>query len=154
MFEAEIRRLLDAYPKIYMACHRRHIRDDESGAIVTSHQASILDHLDIQKPTTLSKLAEHLGIGRSAMSIQAGRLVRKGYIRRSTVRDDGRKAGLTLTAAGNRIKKQNTVLDRDLVRSLLAWMPESELEFALQGIERLANRAAMMTKRNSRSRSS
>lgn len=58
------------------------------GAIVTSHQASILDDLDIQKPVTFSKLAEHLGIGRSAMSIHAGRLVRRGYIRRSTVRGD------------------------------------------------------------------
>jgi hypothetical protein len=54
---------LDAYPAIYLACHRRHIRDDESGAVVTAHQASVLDHLDIRKPTTLSRLAEHLGIG-------------------------------------------------------------------------------------------
>ncbi len=150
MFEAEIRRLLSAYPTIYIACHRRHVRDDDSGVIVTSHQASILDHLDIQQPTTLSRLAEHLGIGRSAMSIQADRLVRRGYIRRSTVRGDDRKVGLTLTAAGNRIKKQNTVLDPDLVRSLLASMPKSGLELALQGIEQLAKYAALQTRRKSR----
>ena len=151
MFEAEIRRLLDAYPTIYLACHRRHVRDDERGTIVTSHQASILDHLHIEKPTTLSQLAEHLGIGRSAMSIQAGRLVRRGYIRRSRMPGDHRKARLTLTAAGNRIKQQNTVLDPELVRPLLASMPKSELELALQGIERLANYAALVSKRKLRS---
>jgi hypothetical protein len=26
MFDAQIKRLLDAYPAIYLACHRRHIR--------------------------------------------------------------------------------------------------------------------------------
>jgi MarR family transcriptional regulator, organic hydroperoxide resistance regulator len=152
MFEAQIRRLLDAYPAIYLQCHRRHIRDDGSGAVVTAHQASILDHLDIQKPATLSKLAEHLGIGRSAMSIQVRQLVRRGYIRRTAIRGDGRKTGLTLTAAGNSIKKQNTVLDPDLVKLLFASMPEAELESALQGIELLARYAVMLTKRTARSR--
>jgi len=120
--------------------------------VVTAHQASILDHLDIQNPTTLSKLAEHLGIGRSAMSIQVRQLVRRAYIRRQTILGDGRKTGLTLTTAGNSIKKQNSVLDPDLVRVLFASMPEAELESALRGIELLARRATMLTRRNARSR--
>jgi DNA-binding MarR family transcriptional regulator len=151
MFEPETRRLLDAYPAIYAACHRRHIRDDESGAVVTAHQARILDHLDIESPTALGKLAEHLGIGRSAMSIQVSRLADRGYIHRSKVRGDGRRTGLTLTRAGHRIKEQNTVLDPDLVRRLLASMPELERGFALKGIEGLARYAAKLTKRNARS---
>jgi DNA-binding MarR family transcriptional regulator len=86
------------------------------------------------------------------MSIQVNQLVRKGYIRRSAMRGDGREIGLTLTEAGNRVKKQNTVLDPDLVRAMFASMPESELASALAGIERLARYAAMMTKRNARRR--
>jgi len=152
MFEAQIKRLLDAYPAIYLACHRRHIRDDESGAIVTAHQASILDHLDIRKPTTLSSLAEHLGIGRSAMSIQVNQLVRRGYIQRSAVHGDGRKVDLTLTNAGNRVKRQNTVLDPELARAMFASMSESELVSALEGIERLAKYATMLTRRTARRR--
>lgn len=152
MFEAEIRRLLVAYPTIYLLCHRRHIRDDENGVMVTAHQASILDHLDIQTPTTLSELAEHLGIGRSAMSIQVSQLVRRGYIRRRTIRFGGRTAGLTLTATGNRVKKQNTVLDPELVKSLFASMPKAELEPALQAVERLAKYADMLTRRRARNR--
>lgn len=90
---------------------------------MTAHQASILDHLDLQQPTTLSTLAEHLGIGRSAMSIQVNKLVRKGYMRRRPIPGDARKTGLTLTDAGNKIKKQNTVLDPDRVKAMFALMP-------------------------------
>jgi MarR family transcriptional regulator, organic hydroperoxide resistance regulator len=150
MFDAQMRRLFAAYPAIYLACHRRHVRDDDSGDVVTAHQASVLDHLDIQAPTTLSSLAEHLGIGRSAMSIQVNQLVRRGYIRRTGVRGDGRKVGLTLTHAGNRVKKLNTVLDPDLVRAMFASMPDAELESALEGIERLAKYASMLTRRRAR----
>lgn len=152
MFDTEVRRLLDAYPAIYLACHRRHIRDDESGAVVTAHQASILNHLDIRKPTTLSNLAEHLGIGRSAMSIQVNQLVRRRYVQRRAVRGDGRKVGLTLTDAGNRVKRQNTVLDPELVRAMFASMPESGLQSALEGIERLAKYATILTRRSARRR--
>jgi DNA-binding MarR family transcriptional regulator len=152
MFDAQTRRLSLAYPAIYLACHRRHIRDDESGALVTAHQATVMDHLDIQKPTTISNLAEHLGIGRSAMSIQVNQLVRRGYVRRRAVPGDRRRVGLTLTDAGNRIKKQNTVLDPDLVGVVFASMPEFELELALQGIEQLAKYAVMLNRRRARRR--
>jgi DNA-binding MarR family transcriptional regulator len=147
MFDAQVRRLSDAYPAIYLACHRRHVRDDENGAIVTAHQASVLDHLDTERPTTLSVLAEHLGIGRSAMSIQVKRLVRRGYVRRRSFHGDHRSVGLILTNAGNRIKKQNTVLDPDLVKAMFGSMSESEIESALQGIERLATYATILIKR-------
>jgi DNA-binding MarR family transcriptional regulator len=150
MFDAQVRRLSVAYPAIYLACHRRHIRDDESGALVTAHQATVLDHLDIQKLTTISNLAEHLGIGRSAMSIQVNQLVRRGYVRRRAVPGDRRRVGLTLTGAGNRIKKQNTVLDPDLIGVMFASMPELELELALQGIEQLAKYAVRLNRRRAR----
>ena len=152
MFDAKIKRLLDAYPTIYLACHRRHIRDDETGAIVTAHQASILAHLDLRQPVTLSSLAEHLGIGRSAMSIQVNNLVSKGYLRRRPDPEDARKTGLILTEAGNRIKKQNTVLDPDRIKAMFNLIPAPELERALQGIEHLARYAAILTRRTARSK--
>jgi hypothetical protein len=60
--------------------------------------------------------------------------------------------GLTLTDAGNRIKKQNTVLDPDLVGVIFASMPKLELEFALQGIEQLAKYAVILNRRRARRR--
>lgn len=152
MFESQTARLLAAYPAIYLACHRRHVRDDETGEIVTAHQASILDHLDPREPTTLSHLAEHLGIGRSAMSIQVSRLKRRGFVRRGSIRGDRRKAGLTLTEAGQRIKKHNTVLDPKLVLALLTSIPHAERESALRGLECIARYALTLTRRQSRTR--
>ena len=60
--------------------------------------------------------------------------------------------GLTLTDAGNRIKKQNTVLDPDLVGVMFASMPGLELELALQGIEQLAKYAVMLNRTRARRR--
>jgi MarR family transcriptional regulator, organic hydroperoxide resistance regulator len=150
MFDSRIRRLLDAYPAIYLACHRRHLREDEGGNVVTEHQASILDHLHAKRPTTLSKLAEHLGVGRSAMSITVARLVRDGYIARSRDANDARCVGLTLTAAGVRVQEQNTVLDVGLLRELFRLMPAAELAAALEGIEHFAKYANILLRRRKR----
>ena len=144
------RRLLDAYPAIFLACHRRHLRDDERGKVITEHQASVLDHLHASQPTTLSKLAEHIGVSRSTMSITVKRLVRDGYIARRRDRHDARNIGLTLTAAGARIKEQNTVLDPDLMREMFRLMPAGEAEKGLEGIERLAKYAKILLRRRSR----
>ena len=150
MLDSRIRRLLDAYPAIFLACHRRHVREDESGRSVTEHQASILDHLHPTRSTSLSKLAEHMGVGRSTMSITVARLVRGGYIARRRDKSDGRSACLILTPAGARIKEQNTLLDPDLVTQLFAFMSAAELEIALRGIERLAEAARALLRRRSR----
>jgi hypothetical protein len=60
MLDSRIARLMEAYPAIFLACHRRHLREDEGGKTVTEHQASVLDHLHATRATTLSKLAEHI----------------------------------------------------------------------------------------------
>ncbi|HWY41942.1 MAG TPA: MarR family transcriptional regulator [Candidatus Sulfotelmatobacter sp.] len=148
--DTQTRRLLDAYPAIYLACHRQHVRDDERGNAVTAHQASILDHLDATRPMTLSKLAEHMGVSRSTMSITVARLVRDGYITRKRNQKDARSVGLTLTRAGTRIKEQNTVLDPDLLKQIFRLIPANELETALQGIERLARGARILLQRRKR----
>jgi DNA-binding MarR family transcriptional regulator len=150
MLDSQIRRLLDAYPAIFLACHRKHLREDESGNKVTEHQASILDHLHATRPTTLSRLAEHMGVSRSTMSITVFRLIRGGYITRRHDTKDRRSVRLTLTAAGLRIKEQNTVLDPELVKKMFGFMSAAELEVALRGIERLAASAGALLRRRSR----
>lgn len=152
MLDSRIRRLLDAYPTIFLACHRQHLREDESGKTITEHQASILDHLHATRPTTLSRLAEHMGVSRSTMSITVGKLKRSGYVLRKRAKNDGRSVHLTLTAAGARIKEQNTLLDPELMKAMFAMMTSAELEMALQGIERLAQAAKTLLRRRSRGR--
>ena len=118
--EAAAERLMELYPKIFFACHRRHVRDRRSGAVLSAHQASILDHLDDVEPIALTALARHMGVTPSTMSLAIDRLEVGGYVRRSRDRDDGRRVQLRLTAAGVRVKEDQSVLDSGDVRSLLS----------------------------------
>jgi DNA-binding MarR family transcriptional regulator len=148
--DSQSRRLLDAYPAIFLACHRQHVRQDERGKAITEHQASVLDHLHTDRPTTLSKLAEHMGVGRSSMSIVVSRLVRDGYITRRREKNDARSVGLLLTPAGERVKEQNSILDPELMKELFRLLPPRELETALQGVECLARYAKVLLRRRKR----
>lgn len=150
MLNPQVRRLLEAYPAIFLACHRAHVRSDESGENVTEHQASVLDHLDAHRPTTISKLAEHMGIGISAMSIAVSRLERAGYILRTRDFRDGRRVELKLTQEGSRIKEQNTVLDPELVSKIFSLMQPGEIQEALAGIEKLAHYARIILRQRKR----
>jgi DNA-binding MarR family transcriptional regulator len=152
MLENNVGRLLAAYPTIYLACHREHTRADAAGNPLTENQASVLDHLDPVRPTTPSKLAEHMGVGRSTMSTTVGRLVRGGYIARRPDKQDRRLIGLTLTAAGKRIQEQSTVLNPQLVRKMLKMMDPDEAERALAGMEGLAKYAAILLRQRKRER--
>jgi MarR family transcriptional regulator, organic hydroperoxide resistance regulator len=150
MLDSRVRRLLDAYPAIFLACHRQHMRGDDEGNTLSENQASVLQHLDEKRPATLSKLAEHMGVSRSTMSITISRLVRDGYIRRVRSRDDTRCIALTLTPSGARVKRESSVLHPDLVREMFRTMRPDELETALQGIECLAKHAAILLRRRKR----
>ena len=152
MLKEGIRRLLDAYPAIYLACHRRHVRSDETGRYLSEHQASVLDHLDAERPMTLSRLAEHMGVGRSAMSITVSRLERGGYISRTRDDHDRRSVALRLTRAGTRIKEENTVLDPELVHDMFSLMRADDIEAALGGLETLAQYARIVLRRRKRRR--
>jgi DNA-binding MarR family transcriptional regulator len=150
MLDLRIRRLLEAYPTIFLACHRRHLRVDEAGKTITEHQASVLDHLHATRPTTLSKLAEHMGVSRSTMSITVARLVHGGYIVSCRDKKDARCVGLTLTQVGGRVKEQNTVLDPELLKEMLRLIPAAEQEGALRGIECLAKYAGILLRQRKR----
>jgi MarR family transcriptional regulator, organic hydroperoxide resistance regulator len=141
---------MDAYPTIYLACHRRHLRGDGEGNPLSEHQASIVNHLHALRPQTLSKLAEHMGVSRSTMSINVRRLIEKGYVISRPDEIDARRIGLTLTSAGIAVKEHNTVLDPDLVKAMFRSIPAADLESALQGMECLAKYAAILLKQRKR----
>jgi DNA-binding MarR family transcriptional regulator len=152
MFENNVKRLMASYPTIYLACHREHVHADEQGNLITEHQASVLDHLDVARPTTPSRLAEHMGVSRSTMSSTISRLVHTGLVARKRARNDHRSIELTLTLAGRRVQEQNTVLNPTLVHQIFTLMPAQEADSALAGIETLAKYAAILLKRRKRER--
>jgi DNA-binding MarR family transcriptional regulator len=129
------------YPRIYFACHRRHVRDPHSGANVSARQVSILDHLDATRPTMLADLADHMGVTPATMSIAVGRLVDDGYVTRVLDPANRRKVQLRLTEAGVRVTAASSVLEPSLVEDMLAQLSAKDRRDALRGLALLAQAA-------------
>ena len=144
MSRAEVETVLRCYPRIYFACHCRHVRDEKTQALLSARQASVLDHLDDVEGTPLLVLAGHMGVTASSMSLMADRLERGGYLRRERSPQDGRRVDLRLTPAGTEIKKQQKVLEPELVASMLSHLNERERKQALRGLELLAEASRAM----------
>jgi DNA-binding MarR family transcriptional regulator len=141
MARSDIDIVLRCYPQIYFACHRRHVRDEKTGQVMSQHQASVLDHLDDTEGTALFDLARHMGVTASTMSLTVDRLERGGWVKRERSKKDARRVDLRLTEAGARIKKQQKVLEPELVRAMLARLAEDKRKKALRGLELLAEAA-------------
>jgi DNA-binding MarR family transcriptional regulator len=137
------------YSQIYFACHTRHVHDPESGAKVSTRQASILSHLDSVEPTPVSQLAAHMGVTVSTMSIAVDRLERQGYVVRASAESDGRVRHIRLTAAGERLRAAQQVLDPRLVRAMLSRLPAADRRDALRGLEFLGAAAREQSKARS-----
>jgi len=144
MFSAVVNRLLQSYPKIYLACHTRHVRDDASGKALSPHMGSVLDHLTHDPPLSISELARHLDLNESTVSLHVSKLERSGYIRRVRDERDHRRVRVQLTASGLRVKKENAVLDPELVTRMMSLLGPVDAEAALHGLELLADAAARL----------
>jgi len=128
------RQLLALYPRIYFACHTRHVRDPETRRLLSRHQASILDHLDELDPTTVNDLSRHMGVTPATMSLAIDRLERKGYVVRARDGVDRRHVHVRLTSAGVRIREATSVLDPARVEALIARLSDDERDAAIHGL--------------------
>ena len=144
MVRSAVAVLLESYPKIFRACHRDHVRDPRTKKLLSSHQASILDHLDPVSPTYLHQLAGHMGVTASTMSLNVDRLESAGYVRRRRIGMNARRVNLRLTAAGARIKSQRKILEPALVAELLGRLSAAERATALAGLQILGRGAAQL----------
>jgi DNA-binding MarR family transcriptional regulator len=143
---ADVEIVLECYPRIYFACHRRHVRDEQTAAVLSAHQASVLDHLDDVDGTSLMDLSKHMGVTPSTMSLTVDRLERSGHVTRVRSGEDRRRVELRLTAAGVRIKRQQKVLEPELVQVMLARLDPARRRQALRGLEMLADAADAMVR--------
>jgi DNA-binding MarR family transcriptional regulator len=133
-----VKQVMELYPRIYFACHTRHVRDPKTQRLLSAHQASILDHLDDCEPLTLLDLARHMGVTPSTMSLHVERLVRRGYVSRLRAAEDGRRLRLLLTPAGVRVREAKSVLDPDRVRALLSRLTSEDQQAGIRGLALLA----------------
>ena len=141
MSKVDVDTVLRCYPQIYFACHRRHVRDESTGQVMSQHQASVLDHLDDTEATALFDLARHMGVTASTMSLTVDRLEKGGWVARERSKQDARRVELRLTESGMRIKKQQKVLEPDLVKAMLGLLDHGKRKKALRGLELLAEAA-------------
>ena len=141
---SEVDTVLRCYPQIYFACHKRHVRDPKTQEVLSGHQASVLDHLDDVEGTSLLALAQHMGVTASTMSLTIDRLERGGYVRRERSPQDGRRVDLRLTETGVGIKKQQKVLEPELIAAMLRHLDPVRRQEALRGLELLAQAAKAM----------
>ena len=140
MASADVETVLRCYPQIYFACHRRHVRD-ERGKTISIHQAGVLDHLDDVEGTSLLGLARHMGVTASTMSLTIDRLEAAGYVTRGRNGEDRRRIDVRLTPAGVGIKRQQKVLEPELVAGLLDRLADRDRRAALRGLDVLARAA-------------
>lgn len=148
-----VSQIIEFYPRIFFACHTRHVEDPKTKQVLTANQASVLDHLDGDEPVSLYDLALHMGVTPSTMSITVSRLEVLGYIVKEKNPKDGRGTLIRLTKSGERIKSKKSVLDPNLVKNLLKRLNKEEQEAAVKGLGLLAFAAEMEMKNKSLSRS-
>jgi DNA-binding MarR family transcriptional regulator len=144
MSHSEVDTVLRCYPQIYFACHKRHVRDEKTHQVLSGHQASVLDHLDDAQPTPLFDLARHMGVTASTMSLTIDRLERTGYVLRARSVVDRRRVDLLLTPSGARVKKQQKVLEPELIAAVLTHLDQRGRRRALRGLELLAEASREM----------
>jgi len=150
---AAAQRVMSLYPRIYFACHTRHVRDPQSHRLLSRHQASVLDHLDEVDPITLNGLARHMGVTSGTMSLTIDRLERKGYVVRLRDAADRRRVHVRLTSAGVRVREASSVLDPPLVEAMMARLEDEEREAAIHGLDLLATAAQRQMEERSNRRS-
>jgi Transcriptional regulators len=95
------------------------VKDPATGGDVSTHQASILDHLDEVDATSMTDLAGHMGVTVATMSLAIDRLEGRAYVRRDRDSGDRRRVLLRLTAAGARVREAKSVLDPVRVEQVL-----------------------------------
>ena len=147
MSTADVRIVQTCYPKIYLACHTRHVRAASSATGLSPRDSSLLAHLNERRPTRPTDLARHLGVGKSTMSAVIKRLRALEYVAVATDPQDGRTLLLRLAPKGAAAMRASSVLEPARVRRLLAALSRGERRTALQGLELLADAAQRMMKK-------
>lgn len=137
----EVQRL---FPQIYLACHADHVRAASTSWDLSSHDASILAHLDLENAISPRALAAHLNVAASTLSAAIARLSRLGYLTSEPSPSDRRQRELRLTDRGAEAIASTSVLDENRVRELLDRLNAQERAAALRGLQLLAQAARQM----------
>ena len=153
MSTVDIERIQRAYPKIYLACHTRHVRAASTAYRLSARDSALLAHLSETSSVTPSQLAAHLGVRASTLSAAIQKLEKLGYLERTPSATDRRVVSLFLAPQGARAMAATSVLDVGRIASVLAKLKPREKDRAIAGLELLAYASMLvMSKNRKRSR--
>ena len=144
---SDLASILRAHDRILRAFRPRGVADPQGGSPVTAHQAGVLGYLDLEDPTMVGELAEHLGVTPSTMSLTLKRLEEAGYVRRDRDPADRRVANVRLTEAGLRVRGATASLDVDRLDAALRLLSAEERREVVGGLVRLAEAADALAER-------
>ncbi|HET7209068.1 MAG TPA: MarR family transcriptional regulator [Terriglobales bacterium] len=147
---SDVQRLQRDYPRIYLACHVRHVRTGSTPYRLSSRDSAILAHLDTTVPITATELASHLGIRTSTMSAAIQKLAKLGYLQRQPSGQDRRVAHVTITPRGAQAMAETSVLDSARVAAVLRRLSRPQRNRALAGLQLLAKACWTFMIENSR----
>jgi DNA-binding MarR family transcriptional regulator len=135
------------FPQIYIACHTHHVRARSTRWRLSSHDASVLMHLDRDAGTSPGDLAKHLGVAASTLSATTSRLMRLGYLTVDTAPRDRRGRELRLTPLGVEATAATSVLDARRTRAMLDLLSRPDRARAIGGLALLAGAARRLQAR-------
>src|ERR1700744_1848373 len=118
--------------RVLVAMAARSLAD--AGEEVTLTQYRSLVVLASRGPQGMAALAEALSVNASTASRLVERLVRKGYVRRRTDRQDRRQVRIGLTERGRDLVRLVTDRRRQEIAALLASIPPEVLEPMAEGL--------------------
>lgn len=145
-----------AYPQIWFACHIEHrTRGRDRGTGLTDRDAGILAHVGAGAGTgvTATALAEHLGIGKPALSQHLKRLQELELLGIRVDPGDRRQRLVELTATGRAAMSSRSPLDENRLGQLLELIPDRDRLGAVEGLQRLAEAARRLQHQHSKVRS-
>jgi DNA-binding MarR family transcriptional regulator len=137
----DVRLVQIAYPKIYFACHTRHVRRTSTETQLSATDSTFLAHLDERDAVRVTILAKHLGLAASTLSATTARLAALGYVIQRRNPDDGRAVDLLLSKKGAVAMQQSSVLESARVRKMLSRLSDTDRKHALSGLSLLARAA-------------
>lgn len=88
-------------------------------------------------PISATRLVEHLGLGRTAMTSVVDRLERQGWVQRRPSTIDRRVADLILTEAGKKIVEDVRPVLRSTIESYLSGLSAKDLASWRSGLDRV-----------------
>lgn len=138
MHDAHVLDVLRFYPRIYHACHVRHVRARSTEMRLSDRDSMLLGHMHGEAPWRPGDLARHMGVAPSTMTGTIDRLERLGYVARSR---HGRQTQLRITPLGTEAMARTSVLDAGRVGRLLARLAPAERRRAVEGLALLASAA-------------